>query len=316
VRAISVSAGCLLTLGCADLQYYIPAINCGATNVPNVQTLKEIGTAEICAASGVADADWLSLPRRAAGGAIGGFLSREAGPRGSLAILITGAGTLYSDARVTGALRFYREYGGLFQDRGFRVLSLVQPEDAPYATREVDDLVELLTWLDAEGKALLGVRNVFVIGYSTGATTASFANLRAAANAYVCVATLTGPQQLQRSVEAYRGFADLFGCNTGFAQLALTIDYYEAVGWHAFDLVSRVAELTSPALYMAAEDDSIYEPQNARRLEAAYCAALDAGLAPPELTFEYAPRGGHFVYVTDRRYFEPVLEFVERHESR
>jgi pimeloyl-ACP methyl ester carboxylesterase len=303
-----------LLCGCGDLQYYIPATNCDAPQWPPVELTERSGIAAVGTVPGVSDAQWLQIERQRGPGLIGGYVAPEASPRGSLVLLLGGAGTLHKNARVEAVLSHYRDYGIRFRHAGFRVWAPVLSEADPYGTTEVDDVVEILEWLDGPGRVLLGIDRVFVVGYSTGATTAGFANLRAPAAAVVALAPLTEPNQLIRLADLYGYIADLFPCNTGLQQFRHTLDYYGAVGWGSFDVVTRVGEMRNPALFVTAEDDIVYGPVNVRDLEQAYRAALASGTSMPELTFEYLTGGGHFVYITGEDSFALVRRYLERFE--
>lgn len=304
----------LLATACTDFQYFIPAVNCAASPLPEVVVFEEHGRAAWGTIAGVDDAQWLQVARQSRPGVVGGYLSPEPSPRGSLVLLLSGAGTSHAEARVAAVLSFFRGYGDEFRRAGFRLWAPVLSEAGPYATDEVDDVVELLEWLDSEGLELLSVDRVFVVGYSTGATTANFVNLRARATAVVSLAGLTEPEQLKRNADFYRRVTDLFPCNTGLRQFRRTLDHYDAIGWDQFSVVARVAELRNPALFMTAEDDLIYEPANVRNLQAAYERALAAGAVLPELTFEYVPGGGHFAYVQAPELFDLVVSYLKQFE--
>lgn len=187
-------------------------------------------------------------------------------------------------------------------------------EADPYASGEVDDLTLMVAWLNAEGRGLLGVDRVYLVGYSTGATTAVFANDRCDVTAVVAIAPLTGPAQLVRSAAVYRRLADAFPCNSGFQQMRRTIDAYESAGWEGFDAAARVPQMRNPVLFMQASDDFVYLVSNTQDVERAYREALAAGRAVPEMTFVYPAHAGHFAYVLDPRWFEPVLAYLERFE--
>jgi len=312
--ALSLLTVPLLAAGCTDLQYFIPAVNCTAPPLPEVVVVEEHGRAARGTLAGVDDAQWLQVARQSRPGVIGGYLSPEPGTRGSLVLLLSGASTSYADARVAAVLSFFRGYGDEFRRAGFRLWAPVLSEGGPYATDEVDDVVEVLEWLDSGGLELLSVDRVFVVGYSTGATTANFVNLRAKATAVVSLAGLTEPEQLQRNAVLYHRITDLFPCTTGMLQFRRTLDHYDAVGWDEFNVVARVAEMRNPALFMTAADDIIYEPANVRNLQAAYEQALAAGAMLPELTFEYVPSGGHFAYVQAPELFDVVVRYLEQFE--
>lgn len=302
--------------GCTDLQYYVPAQNCDAPELPQVTLTERIDSADYGTVPGVEKAVWLQIARQHGDGVIGGYLSPEPASNGGLVLLLCGAGTINASARVGAVLNFFQDYGQKYRDAGYRLWAPVLSEVDPYATGEVDDVVELLDWLNGPRGTLPDVERVFVVGYSSGATTANFVNLRGHATAVVSLAGLTEPNQLMRQEAFYRTVTDLFPCNTGMNQMHRTLDYYKTNGWDNFSVVNRVVEMKNPALFMTAGDDIVFEPANVHDLEQAYDAALADGAIIPQLTFDYLQRGDHFAYVTESEPLATVLNYLQQFEPQ
>lgn len=308
--------------GCMEVLELIPASNCKAALYPPVTITETNDRAALGTIDKLDDVLWFEIARQRGNpdstglGTIGGYLSPQESARGGLVILLCGGATLDPGSRAEAAYRFYAGYGAGFRDAGFRVWAPVLSESHPYGTAEVDDLVELLDWLDAGGKSVLAAERVYVVGYSAGATTINFAMTRAKAKAMVSIAGLANGDQLRASRQV-DGFLDqLFPCNTAFTQLADTIAYYDELGWDAFDATANIADVRNPVLFMASREDAVQWPQNTEAIEKAYQQALTDGAVLPELSFYYVPTGSHFVYVEDKRLFEVVLEYLLSFESQ
>ncbi|MFN0137775.1 MAG: alpha/beta hydrolase family protein, partial [Phycisphaerae bacterium] len=197
----------------------------------------------------------------------------------------------------------------------YRIWVPVLSEEEPYATREVDEAAALIDWLDAEGRSLLGVDRVYIVGYSTGGTVVNFLNLRSRVDAMVSIAGLTQPDQLQQNETLDRLIADLFDCNSAFRQLERTIDHYSRVGWGNFDMPARVTELKSPMLMLTTLDDWVQWPANTQAVEQAYNDALAEGAIMPPITFQYFETGGHSAYVSGEKFVLAVLNYLEEFEA-
>lgn len=295
-----------------------PARNCDPPSAPVLTPVAATETALLANETGVDDALWLQIERPHDAGVVGGYISpADEDQRGSLVLLLPGASTLDPGGRPELALDTYHDfYGQNFRDAGYRLWTLVLDEDEPYGDREVDQVIDVVAWLDREGREWLGVERVYMVGYSTGATAANVANLYVDVTAVVSISGLTGPEQLERESDLLGAIADLFPCNTGMRQMQVTLDAVRAGELGRLDVVSRVAELRNPTLFLHAEDDPLYFASNTHNLERAYQYALAAGADNlPELRFDYAPIGGHFAYVANPALFAPVLEHLETFEG-
>ena len=308
-RAALVFAGLLLAVaGCGG--YVIPVVNCGAPAEQVFSAVEGTAKAVLSTSEAADDLLWLQIDRPDEQGTIGGYLTRPEGHGGGLVILLTGASTFHAGKRPEAALSLYRDYGFRFAAEGFCVWVPALSEETPYGADEVNQLVDAVGWLEDEGKAFLGVERVYVVGYSTGATTANVANLRCDVTAMVSLGGLTQPNQLRDQTDVYERVTSLFPCNTGMGQIRNTVETYNVMGWDSLDVVSHVSEIRNPTLFFHMDDDIIYYNSNARNLELAYDEQVAIGNADlPPLVFRYG-RGGHFAYVLEPSQFAPVLDYL------
>ncbi len=303
----------LVSVGCIQIQNYIPAVNCGPIAPLSLATLDETTNAALSRLEERDDVRWLEIDEPETGISVGGFISPEVGTRRSLIVLLCGAGTLEADGRRATALNAQTGYGSNFEQAGFRVWSPVLTEESAYNTRDVAETLACLRWLDGPGADWLGADRIYLIGYSTGGTTANRINLTARLTAVVSISGLTRPDQLIQLGPLYRFLAELFPCNSGFAQFDSTVVECTRNGCPKLDVVSHVAEIQNPTLFLQGEADPIHLPENLDALESAYREQLDAGAVMPELTFVYADFQGHFMY-EEPEYVQVVLDYLDLFE--
>ncbi len=311
----------LACAGCGE--YVLPAVNCEPPPAPIRTQIEKSDTALLASEEGVGDALWLQIDRQrppdadssGSSGAIGGYLSTEQDHRDSLVLLLTGASTYHVGGKRETTLDFFRRYAGHFREEGFAVWSVALREDTAYGQGEVSDLLEVLDWLDREGKAFLKVERVYLVGYSTGAIATNFANLKRDVTAAVSMGGLTESKQLEEQFFFYHQFTNLFPCNTGMSQMRLTLDTYSVQGWDAFNVVSRVAQIRNPTLFVHIESDAVFFSSNTHDMERAYQAQLAAGnTSIPELSFLYIAEGSHLDYVLLPSLAAPVVAYLKTFE--
>jgi len=263
----------------------------------------------------VDDAFWMEIPR-AHGGTVGGYLSHNESPHRSLVILLHGASTYESGGSTGAARQFHQGIGRSYRDAGYQTFSLDFREcGTPYGQGDLEDLLDVLEFLEQRGKALLGVDRVYTMGYSVGATLAMLANRQRPIAAVAAIAGVTEPRQFERSWDLYHLVARLYGHNQGLCQLGTTLAAYGPPGspaWQMFNTVQQVAELTSPMIVVQGTLDQIYSIDNARNLDAAYARALLAGIPLPVVQFLYLEGSDHFVPMRDDAVTQSILEFFAR----
>jgi len=313
-RAAALVGLALLTAGCI-------------TNLvaDNLDSVVEINGTTVRATAGaieqtlpdVPNTLWLLIDRPESGRTVGAFLSPEPAP--GLVVLLCGASTLDPKGRVEAVRRFDRSYGTDLRAAGFRTLSPVLSEcHTPYGGEDLADARAVVDWLAAGGAEFLGAERVYVVGYSTGATVVNLLNAERRVTAMVSLAGLSEPDQLEFFQPLYRLLTLMFPDNTGFCQLATTLDVYGPPGrapWSALDAVDRVAEFRNPTLFVHGTSDFVYVVDNTRHLEAQYAALLRAGRADlPPLEFVYVPGGSHFdpAYGAGER--QRVIAYLKRFE--
>ena len=264
------------------------------------------------------DAVWLEIDRTHAEGTIGGFLSTNQNSRAALILMLSGASTLTAGGPRGVAIKNHAQYSREYRDAGFLTWVLMLPEcRVPYGGQGVDDVVEVIDWLEDGAKDVLGVERIYVLGYSTGATIANLVNLRRSVTASVSVSGLTQPDQFREDRRLFEFIAGLFPSNEGMCQLQATLDAYgppDSPRWNALDVVSRVDELQNPMLVIHGTEDFVYSLDNARNLEAAYVdrAATVEDLAP--LEFLYVEGSGHFLQDENLELRPIIVEYFERFE--
>lgn len=266
------------------------------------------------------DVFWLEIERVREPGSVGGFISPIDEHRGALLLLLHGASTFQEGGEVDAARRQYTVYGEDFRLAGFLTWSLAVREcPTPYGDGDLKDALEVIDWLEREGKEFLAVERVYIVGYSTGATVANLLNTQREVTAIVSLGGLTQPDQLEAFFGFYSLLADVFPQNVGFCQLDATLRAYGPPGspeWEALNVVDRLAEFRSPMLLVHGTSDQIYFVENTRSLEARYRALSAAQVENlPELEFLYVPGGDHFMLVEDPDLQARVIDYLLRFEA-
>ena len=305
------TGGCVLGLP------FLPANVTFGSDVQR-ELIDTAGRARFYHEPGIADAQWLEFDRANEPGAVGGYLSLDVEPSASLIIMLDGASTFREDGEVGGSRDWHMEETPTYRARGFRTWSLAVREcGTAYGQGDLADLIEAIDWLDAEGKALLGVERVYVFGFSTGATIAALANLQRAVTAVVVVGGLYEPDQLEANGDLYELITSVSPLNEGLCQMAWTLDFYGAPGspaWDALDTVSRVDQIKSPMFLLHGSSDGIFEVTNTIHLEQAYREHVMAGAVLPPLEFYYVLQGGHGAPKENPLGLARILSYLERFE--
>ncbi|UCG32208.1 MAG: hypothetical protein JSU68_11135, partial [Phycisphaerales bacterium] len=264
----------------------VPIINIDA-GLAALVVYQEDGRARLAVQDGVEDGVWLEVDRVGEPGAVGGYLSQNANERDALVILLHGASTYDPEGTYGKARDFHQEYAPDLWPFGYLTWSLAVREcGTAYGQGDLADALEAIDWLDAEGKALLGVERVFVIGYSTGATVSTLVARHRQVDGVVSMGGLAEPDQLEELWSLYDWLRTLFPQNTAMCQLGSTLDYYGPPGspaWAALDTVAHVDELKSPALVVHAALDQVFFVDNTMHLQEQCEARLGEGAVLPEV---------------------------------
>jgi pimeloyl-ACP methyl ester carboxylesterase len=296
----------------------LPIVNIAAGPASSV-VYQEDGRARFAFEEGLEDGVWLEVDRVGEPGAVGGYLSQNANERGALIILLHGASTYDPEGTYGKARDFHREYAPDLWPFGYLTWSLAVREcGAAYGQGDLADVLEAIDWLDAEGKALLGVERVFVIGYSTGATVSTLVARHRQVDGVASMGGLAEPDQLEELWSLYDLLRRLFPQNVAMCQLGSTLDYYGPPGsptWEALDTVARVDGLKSPALLVHAELDQVFFVDNTIHLQEQYEARLREGALLPEVEFFYVPGASHFDPPSSEEVLMRILDFFARIEA-
>lgn len=331
VRVVKIAILSVLFVAPLSGCQYLFAIrpNCDPPPITDLKEIAATDTARMFIEPGVFDAFWLEVDMPANDGVVGGYLVKAAAEGSSLVILLDGASTFKAGAGRESSLTFLRDFAFEFLNVGMCVWSLDLAENEPYGTRDADQLTAAIDWLDSGGRDFLDVENVYIVGYSTGATTANVLNTRREVTAIVSMAGLAQPNQVIEFAELYRNVTALFPCNTAMDQMRITVDACMAGECDALDVVRRVADIRNDTLFLHTDDDFIYQSANSRALQAAYAdhiKALQANatdadgtelplLRPiPKLDFRILPSGGHFFYVDDPQVRDVIVEYLMQYE--
>lgn len=315
LRAILLGAtGALLLTACGPL---LPD-NRTDGHADDAKPQFSVGDVVFSSESNVSGALWAEIPRSSGDGTVGAYVSTNLSSRTAWVMLLDGAATVSLDGNVQQALYFQETFGSTFEKAGFRTIALVTSEcGGAYATRDLQDVVDAVDWLQSTGKAELGVDRLYVIGYSMGAMLATQLNLYRSVDGIVAISPLTEPNQFEDNYYVYRLIADNFRTNEGICQLKSTIEDYGLPGesgWKNLDVVSRVRELRAPMLMVHGERDVVLFPENTHDMQKAYDAALADGAKMPPIDFMFVPDAGHFDAVTDPEIAIRAIEFVENRE--
>ncbi len=311
-----VISGALLAVGVAAC---VPALpdNVKADGAPQRSIVLELQDAVLSREEGLDDALWLEVTRASGTGTVGGYLSRNDHSQQGIIILLHGASTFSPTGSVGATRMFHETFGAAYRDAGFRTLSLDYQEcGTAYGQGDVDDLVEMIDWLERTGKAALGLQHTYAIGYSAGGTTVMVAARRRAIDAAGSIAGLSEPRQLEDLWNFYRFLGSIYPSNEGFCQLATTLATYGppgAPGWGAIDTVGRIGELQTPLIVFHGTQDQIFYPINAENLQRAWDTAVSEGISLPELQVVYLDGQDHFQPEVDPELTRLTLAFFERH---
>ncbi|MGE3180292.1 MAG: alpha/beta hydrolase family protein [Phycisphaerae bacterium] len=316
---IGTVSGCIDFLGLKN--------NCDPDPVVGVEDIAITANARIGIEPGVPEAFWLEITIPHRNDVVGGYLAKTGDADAPLVILCDGASTFKQYAGRESARLFLNDFGHHFLEAGMCVWSLDLAEDAPYGTRDADQLVAAIDWLEAEGKAFLGVTRVYVVGYSTGATAANVANTQRNVTAMVSMAGLAQPNQLLEFAQLYRDLTALFPCNTAMDQMRYTLEACLAGDCDQLNVVSRVADFKNDTLFLHTDDDFVYQSSNTRALRDAYAALVkrrqaveadttrESALTPlPRLEFRIFPTGTHFMYINQPIIGEIVVDYLMQFE--
>jgi len=280
--------------------------------------LRTVGRATFYREEGVDNAEWLEIKRANADDAIGGYLSTDPHD-GTLIVMLDGASTFLPDGEIGGAREWHTIDSKFYQENGYLTYTPATREcGVPYGQEDVDEVVQILDWLDDEGKTLLGVHDVYVYGYSIGAITAAVVNTRRSISGYVGIGGLYEPDQLIEGMWFFRALSQLSPNNEGMCQLQTTLDFYgpaESPLWEQLDIVSRIEEFRSPMLFGHGLGDRIWHVSNTQHLQQRYDELVAAGVEMPELEFMYFG-GHHYAPKINPEARQRTLEFLERHATR
>lgn len=302
--------------GCEGGFLFLPA---NVLDEPIERTwLRSEGRASFYQEDGVDDGEWLEIQHADAEGAIGGYLSILP-HNGRLIVMLNGASTFLRDGEVGGAREWHQIDARFYRDYGYLTYTPATPEcGIPYGRQEVDEVVQILDWLEEEGKALLGVEDVYIYGYSVGAITAAMTNTRRAITAYVGIGGLYEPDYLTGALWFFYLFSGLSPNNEGLCQLRTTLDFYgpaDSPAWEHLDIVSRIEEFHSPMLFGHGLNDIILGGDSALHLQQRYNELVATGADVPELEFMFFG-GAHNIPKVKPEARQRTLDFLERHATR
>ncbi|HOQ84919.1 MAG TPA: prolyl oligopeptidase family serine peptidase [Phycisphaerae bacterium] len=265
---------------------------------------------------GMSDALWAEIARPDGTGSVGGYLSTTPASRNSLIILLHGASTFDVDGRTGAARRFHDNPGRFYREAGFVTFSLDFREcGTPYGQGDLEDLVQVIDWLDAGGKQVLGVERVYTLGYSVGGTSVILANRQRRVTAAASIGGVTHSAEYQNSWLAFSLAGLLYPDNQGLCQLRETMAAYGppgSPGWSLFDTVAQIHELTSPMIVVQGTEDQIYSIRNAQLLQAAYQEAISSGATLPPLEFLLLPGQDHFAPIASPEVVQAIIAFFDR----
>lgn len=282
-----------LAVGC------IPALPVNIGREPPVEWTYagELAGAQVLLDPVIPDAVWIDAPRAEPPGAVGGYLSLEPADARTLVLMLPGATTFYPSGVRDKVRDYHADFSGVLRMAGFRTWTLGLREcGAAYGQGDLDDVLAALDWLGIGGAAAIGIEQIVVVGYSSGATVAIRVALERELAAVVAISGLARGDQFRRDWGFFRFLADLYARNEAFCQLGATLDYYggpDSPTWAELDSVARVEELRSPLLLIHGRRDRVYEVANAESMEAACADARTRGVPLPPCEAVYLPNAGH-----------------------
>ena len=265
---------------------------------------------------GADDVFRLEVERQAEPGTVGGYISPLDQHNGGLVLFFDGACAVEENGEEGVAFEFYCGYATAYRAAGFMTWCATLREcGTSYGDGDLRDAIELVDWLDREGREYLGIDRVYIVGYSTGAIVANLLNAQRQVTAIVSLSTLADPNQFDEYRPLYDTLIDLFPLNSGFCQLRSTLEGRGTSTWDALNVVDQVERFHSPTLFMHGLRDFVFLVDNTQKIEARYRALLEAGRTDlPELEFVYVPNAGHFATTTAPNLRDVAIEYLLRFE--
>lgn len=287
-----------------------------AVDPPERSHVKEANGAIFSTENGLNDALWIDIPRLNGSGTVGGYLSNADVTSSGLVILLHGASSYEPEGSLGHTRHFHQIFGNDFRQAGYRTLSLDFREcGAAYGQEDTADLVTVIDWLVGGGSTVLGVKNVYVVGYSVGATAAIVANRQRKVAAIASISGLTEPLQLQQLWVLFALAASIYPNNEGLCQVKSTLSTYGlpwSHHWDILDTVRHVDELKSPMLIIQGTQDQLFNISNAKHLDAAYQQAILRQTSLPVVEFLYLQGQDHFSPAGDPTVRQSILAFFDR----
>lgn len=278
---------------------------------------RELSGAAVLEEAGLVDGTWLEVRRVREPGLVGGYWHEASGGRPALIVCLPGASSFYDDGMVAKARDYHQNLLTDYRDAGFSTWTLALREcGTPYAGGDLDDLREALDWLQGGGAAELGVRRVYVLGYSSGGILASLAAMEYDLAGAVTVAGLSSGATLERIYPLVHLIAVLYPDNAAMCQLGATLDAYGrpgSPGWLALDVVGRVRDVRSPLLIVHGRNDRVFPQVNALALQATV-EAIPPDERPP-VEFFVAPTATHYNVFYQPDVVARILAFLETREA-
>ncbi len=307
----------VLAGGCASPLWFVPENYPGET--PPHIFLEQKAGARLYAEDGLEDAQWVEIDRDDGSGVIGGYLSTNSDHRGAMIVILNGA-TVWLSENSEGAARYWHEHdAAIYRSYSFMTFSLALPEcETAYGVQDLADLIEAVDWLDNQGRSLLNIERIYVLGYSKGATLAALLNRLRPVTAMVGLGGLYEPDQIRDYFGIYTVISALAPANEGLCQFSATLDYYtsaESDGWDRLDTVGHLEEFHSPMLFIHGTTDLVWGVDNARHLQDRYLLLRDAGVDLPALEFMYLRDGSHADARNSPASRNRILLFLEQFES-
>ena len=319
-RALLLIGGFLVWFASASCVDILPVQNIPPVAPPARTLLREQAGARFYAEEGLAEAAWLEVDRVGEPGAVGGYLARAAEAGDALIVMLHGASSYAPGGSVEAARNFHENVGIAYRLQGFTTWSLAVREcGTAYGQDDLADVFEAIDWLDRDGKEVLGVERVYIVGYSTGGTLATLANRQRASTAVVALGALTQGDQFDELFDLYQWLGALFPQNEGLCQLRSTLEIYGppgAPGWENLNTVDHLEELRNPQLFVHAVDDFVFSVDNARNLQQRYEETLANGGNAPDLQFIYIEGASHFDPPTDYPTYKRIIDYLLRFEPQ
>jgi len=302
-----------VTIGC------LPDLPNNIDNPSPKRTLSyEAGGAKFSYDEGVEDAVWIDIPNQDDSHFVGGYLSLDNSDSKDIVILLKGAST-YEVQSSNNTLGFHEQHGAIYRQAGYRTLALdFQECGTAYGQGDTADVVQAIDWLNGPGQSVIGTQNIYLVGYSVGATAAIITNRQRHVTAVAAISGITEPQQLQQNWLLYNLPVSWYPNNLGMCQLGTTLATYGppwSPGWDVLNTVAHIDELISPMIVIQGTKDNIFTIDNARHLDAAYQRALSAGRSLPLLEFFYLQGADHFI-MFDPSIHPTILAFFQQVRER